>query len=54
MLRIAESVQCFRQQSDEADSLALKEDVASALLACHLLLNQSTVPNGSSDNQTRL
>ncbi len=44
MLRIAESVQCFRQQSDEADSLALKEDVASALLACHALLSQSTVP----------
>ncbi len=44
MLRIAEGVQRFRQQSDEADSLALKEDVASAFFACHSLLNQPTVP----------
>lgn len=44
MLRIAEGVQRFRQQSDEADSLALKEDVATAFFACHSLLNQPTVP----------
>ncbi len=44
MLRIAEGVQRFRQQSDEADSLALKEDVASALFACHSLLNQRAIP----------
>lgn len=44
MLRIAEGVQRFRQQSDEADSLALKEDVASAFFACYSLLNQPTVP----------
>ncbi len=44
VLRIAEGVQRFRQQSDEADSLTLKEDVASAFFACHSLLNQSSVP----------
>ncbi len=44
LLRIAEGVQRFRQQSDEADSLALKEDVASAFFACHSLINQSSVP----------
>lgn len=44
LLRIAEGVQRFRQQSDEADSLALKQDVASALFTCHSLLNQSSVP----------
>jgi hypothetical protein len=44
LLRIAEGVQRIRQQSDEADSLSLKEDVSSALFACHSLLNQSFVP----------
>ena len=44
MLRIAEGVQRFRQQSDESDSIALKEDVASAFFACHSLLHQATVP----------
>lgn len=44
LLRIAEGVQRFRQQSDEADSLALKQDIAYAFFTCHSLLNQSSVP----------
>lgn len=44
LLRIAEGVQRFRQQSDQADSQALKEDVASALFACHTLVNHPSVP----------
>jgi hypothetical protein len=44
LLRIAEGVQRIRQQSDEANSLSLKEDVSSALFACHSLLIQSYVP----------
>ena len=44
LLRIAEGVKRFRQQSDEADSTSLKEDVASAFFACHSLLTNESVP----------
>ncbi|MFO0923583.1 MAG: hypothetical protein U0905_13975 [Pirellulales bacterium] len=44
VLRIAEGVQRFRQQSDQASSPLLKEDVASALLACHWIANHANVP----------
>lgn len=44
VLRIAEGVQRFRQQSDQASALQLKEDVASAFLACHWIANHANVP----------